>query len=175
MAEDMKHYQDAMADMNNEAVEYVRGIPVVKAFGQTVHSFKRFKATIDNYYKYCIGYCKKCRPPMMAYTVFINSAFAFLIALTLILTGSEPVAQPVLLNFMFYVIFTPVIATAMSKVMYMSENGMIVADALGRIHSILDVEPLPEPPSGEQPADNSVALEDVTFRYANGTMDALSV
>ncbi len=70
MAKDMKDYMDALADMNNEAVEYVRGVPVVKTFGQTVHSFKRFKDTIDNYYKYCISYCKKCRPPMLAYTVF---------------------------------------------------------------------------------------------------------
>lgn len=173
MAEDMKSYMDALADMNNEAVEYVRGIPVVKTFGQTVHSFKRFKGTIDNYYKYCIGYCKKCRPPMLLYTVFINSAFAFLIVLALILVGGGPVAQPVLLNFIFYVIFTPIIATAMSKVMYMSENGMIVADALSRIHTILDVEPLPEPRSGKSPADNSVTLENVTFRYAGGTTDAL--
>ena len=173
MAEDMKKYQDALADMNNEAVEYVRGVPVVKTFGQTVHSFKRFKATIDNYYKYCIGYCKKCRPPMIAYTVLINSAFAFLITLALILTGGEPVAQSVLLNFLFYVIFTPIIATAMSKVMYMSENGMIVSDALARIHSILDAEPLPEPNHGKTPADNGVVLDNVTFRYANAATDAL--
>lgn len=173
MAKDMKDYMDALADMNNEAVEYVRGVPVVKTFGQTVHSFKRFKGTIDNYYKYCIGYCKKCRPPMLAYTVLINSAFAFLIVLALILAGGEAIAQSVLLNFLFYVIFTPIIATAMSKVMYMSENGMIVADALSRIHSILDAEPLPEPRSGKAPADNSVTLENVTFRYAGGTTDAL--
>ena len=173
MAKDMKDYMDALADMNNEAVEYVRGIPVVKTFGQTVHSFKRFKGTIDNYYKYCIGYCKKCRPPMLAYTVFINSAFAFLIVLALILTGGGPVAQPVLLNFLFYVIFTPIIATAMSKVMYMSENGMIVADALTRIHSILDVEPLRSPRSGKAPTNNAVSLENVTFRYTGGTTDAL--
>lgn len=173
MAEDMKSYMDALADMNNEAVEYVRGVPVVKTFGQTVHSFKRFKDTIDNYYKYCIGYCKKCRPPMLAYTVFINSAFAFLIVLALILSGGGPVAQPILLNFCFYVIFTPIISTAMSKVMYMSENGMIVADALSRIHSILDVEPLQEPRSGKAPSDNSVSLKNVTFRYTGGTTDAL--
>lgn len=173
MAKDMKRYQDALADMNNEAVEYVRGIPVVKTFGQTVHSFARFKATIDNYYKYCIGYCKKCRPPMIAYTVLINSAFAFLIALALILTGDGPVAQPVLLNFLFYVIFTPIIATAMSKIMYMSENGMIVSDALARIHSILDAEPLPEPNHGKIPVDNGVVLDNVTFRYANAAADAL--
>ncbi len=173
MAKDMKDYMDALADMNNEAVEYVRGIPVVKTFGQTVHSFKRFKGSIDNYYKYCTGYCKKCRPPMLAYTVFINSAFAFLIALALILAGGEAIAQPALLNFLFYVIFTPVIATAMSKVMYMSANGMIVADALSRIHSVLDEAPLPEPRAGKVPADNSVSLENVTFRYRGGAEDAL--
>lgn len=173
MAKDMKDYMDALGDMNNEAVEYVRGVPVVKTFGQTVHSFKRFKGAIDNYYKYCVGYCKKCRPPMLAYTVFINSAFAFLIVLALILAGGEAIVQSVLLNFIFYVIFTPVIATAMSKVMYMSENGMIVTDALSRIHSILDAAPLPEPRAGKAPADNSVALEDVTFRYQNAGADAL--
>ena len=173
MAKDMKEYQNALADMNNEAVEYVRGVPVVKTFGQTVHSFKRFKDTIDNYYKYCVGYCKKCRGPMLTYTVLINSAFAFLIVLALILTGGGPAAQPVLLNFIFYVIFTPIIATAMSKVMYMSENGMVVSDALERIHSILDVKPLPEPRSGKPPADNSVSLENATFRYVGGTTDAL--
>ncbi|NBJ90041.1 ABC transporter ATP-binding protein [Acutalibacter sp. 1XD8-36] len=173
MAKDIKEYQNALADMNNEAVEYVRGVPVVKTFGQTVHSFARFKGTIDNYYKYCIAYCKKCRPPMLMYTVFINSAFAFLIVLALILTGGGPVAQPILLNFIFYVIFTPIIATAMSKVMYMSENGMIVADALSRIHSVLDVEPLPEPHSAKAPADNSVTLENVTFRYSGSTEDAI--
>lgn len=173
MAEDMKSYMDALADMNNEAVEYVRGVPVVKTFGQTVHSFKRFKATIDNYYRYCIGYCRKCRPPMLLYTVFINSAFAFLIALALILAGNEPPAQPVLLNFIFYVIFTPIIATAMSKVMYMSENGMLVANALKRIHSILDAEPLPEPSNSQTPADNSLSLQNVSFRYAGSAEEAL--
>lgn len=96
-----------------------------------------------------------------------------LVSLALILTGGGPVAQPVLLNFIFYVIFTPIIATAMTKVMFMSENGMIVADAMNRIHSILDVEPLPEPRSGKIPTDNDIALENVTFRYTGGTTDAL--
>ena len=173
MAEDMKQYQNALADMNNEAVEYVRGIPVVKTFGQTVHSFTRLKDSISNYYHYCIAYCKKCRPPMLLYTAFINSTFAFLSVLVLCLTGSRPVAQSVLLNFIFYVIFTPIISTAMSKVMYMSENGMIVSDALSRIHSILDVEPLAEPHSGNTPKDNSVCLENVTFRYTGAETDAL--
>lgn len=174
MAEDMKIYQDALSDMNNEAVEYVRGVPVVKTFGQTVHTFKRFKGSIDNYYQYCISYCKKCRMPMLLYTVFINSAFAFLITLALILAGGEAVTQSVLLSFIFYVIFTPVIATSMTKVLFMSENGMIVKDALARIHSILDMKPLPEASDCTSPKDNSVEFRNVSFRYSGAKFDALS-
>lgn len=168
MAEDMKNYQNALADMNNEAVEYVRGVPVVKTFGQTVHTFKRFKGSIDSYYRFCISYCKKCRMPMLMYTVFINSAFAFLITLALILAGGEAVTQSILLSFIFYVIFTPVIATSMTKVMYMSENTMIVNDTLTRIHSILDMKPLPDAQIPVSPKDNSVEFKNVTFQY-NGT------
>ncbi|MCM1164390.1 MAG: ABC transporter ATP-binding protein/permease [Lachnospiraceae bacterium] len=174
MAQDMKKYQDALSEMNNQAVEYVRGIPVVKTFGQTVHTFARFKGSIDNYYKFCIHYCKQCRAPMLMYTVFINSAFAFLITLALILAGGEAVPQSVLLSFIFYVIFTPAISTAMTKVMYISENGMIVRDALARVHSILDMKPLSDAQKPEAPEDNSVEFENVSFRYGNAESDALN-
>ena len=173
MAADMKNYNDALEEMNNQAVEYVRGVPVVKTFGQTIHSFKKFKGSIDNYYKFCVAYCKKCRGPMLWFTMFINSTFAFLIALALVLAGGQAITQGVLLNFIFYVIFTPIITTALSKVMYMSENGMIVADALERIHSILDLKPLPEAQTSEDPQDNSVEFDNVSFRYSNAETDAL--
>lgn len=173
MADDMKNYQNALADMNNEAVEYVRGVPVVKTFGQTVHTFKRFRGSIDSYYKFCVAYCKKCRMPMLLYTVFINSAFAFLITLALILAGGEAVAQSVLLSLIFYVIFTPVISTSMTKVLFMSENGMVVNDALTRVHSILDLKPLPDAQKNESPADNSVEFKNVSFRYSTARTDAV--
>lgn len=173
MVEDMKCYQNALADMNNEAVEYVRGVPVVKTFGQTVHSFKKFRGAIDGYYNFAISYCKKCRLPMLLYTVFINSAFAFLITLALILTGGKAVKHSVLIDLIFYVIFTPVIATSMSKVLFMSENGMIVNDALARIHSILDMKPLPDTQKNQVPKDNSVEFKNVSFRYGNAETDAI--
>lgn len=172
MAVDMKKYQNALEDMNNEAVEYVRGVPVVKTFGQTVRSFKRFQGSIDNYYKFCISYTRKCRTPMLFFTMFVNSAFAFLIVLALILMQGGGISA-ILLNFIFYVIFTPIITTALSKVMYMSENGMVVGDALERIHSILDLQPLPEAKLSKTPADNSVEFEHVSFRYGNAQTDAL--
>lgn len=174
MAQDMKAYNNALEDMNNQAVEYVRGVPVVKTFGQTVRSFKKFQGSIDNYYDYCVSYCKKCRPSMILFTMFINSAFAFLISLALILAGGEAIAMNTLMNFIFYVIFTPILTTSLMKVLYMSENGMVVADALQRVHSILDLKPLLEPVKGETPEDNSVEFSGVSFRYSNAETDALS-
>lgn len=173
MAQDMKDYNNALEDMNNQAVEYVRGVPVVKTFGQTVRSFKKFQGSIDNYYNYCVSYCKKCRPSMILFTMFINSAFAFLISLALILAGGEAIALNTLMNFIFYVIFTPILTTSLMKVLYMSENGMVVSDALARVHSILDLKPLPEAQTSEDPQDNSVEFEGVSFRYSNADTDAL--
>ena len=166
MKEDMRLYNNALEDMNNEAVEYVRGIPVVKTFGQTIHSFSRFKASIQNYYKFCIAYTKRCRQPMLFFLVFINSAFAFLIALALILSdGGANVTSGILLNFLFYVIITPVIATTMQKVMFMSEGSMTVADAMDRIDSVLDRKPFENSGKSETPDDHSVAFENVSFSY----------
>jgi len=166
MKEDMRLYNNALEDMNNEAVEYVRGVPVVKTFGQTIHSFSRFKSSIQNYYKLCIAYTKRCRQPMLFFLVFINSAFAFLIALALILSdGGANVTSEILLNFLFYVIITPVIATTMQKVMFMSEGSMTVADAMDRIDSVLDRKPFENSGKSETPDDHSVAFENVRFSY----------
>lgn len=173
MAEKMKQYQSALEDMNNEAVEYVRGIPVVKTFGQTVFSFKRFKGSIDRYNTWVCAYTKQLMRPMLWYTTVINSVFAILIAAGLLFTGQGPVDPTFLLNLIFYIIFTPIISVTLTKVMYMSENGLIVNDALQRIHSILDLEPLPEPINPILPADNSVAFENVSFRYRNASTYAV--
>ncbi len=95
--------------MSNEAVEYVRGIPVVKTFGQSVFSFKKFKATIDEYEKWVIAYTKELRMPMMLYTAAINGVFAFLIVGGLLFTRNG-VTSEFLLNLLFYIIITPVIS-----------------------------------------------------------------
>lgn len=174
MQKDMKAYNDALEDMNNEAVEYVRGIPVVKTFGQTVHTFSRFKASIENYGKFCIAYTKRCRQPMLFFMLFINSAFAFLIALALILSqGGANITADVLLNFLFYVIITPVISTTMQRVMFMSEGEMTVADAFERIDSILNLQPFETNGSTGKPRDGSVTFENVSFRYSGADNLAL--
>lgn len=165
MAEDMKKYQDSLEDMNNEAVEYVRGIPVVKTFGQSVYTFKKFKKSIDNYKTFCIAYTKKCRNPMLLYETCINSVFVFLIGAALIITGGNNVQETFLLNLIFYIIFTPIIATTLTKIMFMSENKMAVEDSLERIDNILNLKPLEISSNYKKPQDNSVILKNVKFKY----------
>lgn len=164
MAQKMKEYQNSLDAMSNEAVEYVRGIPVVKTFGQTVFSFKRFKATIDNYEKWVISYTKDLRIPMMFYTAAINSVFVFLIAGAVIFTKNG-VTDKFLLNLIFYIIITPVISLTLTKMMYQSENAMIVADALQRIDTVLEAKPLPESETGKVPSDSSVEFRNVSYSY----------
>lgn len=171
MQQKMTEYQNALAAMAGEAVEYVRGIPVVKTFGQTVFSFKRFKRTIEAYEKWAIAYTKELRTPMMFYTLAINSVFAFLIAAGLIFTRNG-VSSEFLLNLIFYIIITPVISLTLTKIMFLSENEMIVADALKRIDSVLELDPLTVDRNPVHPKDSSVKLQDVTFSY-DGTKNAL--
>ena len=168
MADKMRQYGNALESMSNEAVEYVRGIPVVKTFGQSVFSFKKFKATIDEYEKWVIAYTKELRMPMMLYTAAINGAFAFLIVGGLLFTRNG-VTSEFLLNLLFYIIITPVISLTLTRIMYMSENELVVADALARVDSVLDAEPVPENDHPRHPKDASVSLKDVHFSYDGKT------
>ena len=172
MEQKMKEYQNALADMSNEAVEYVRGVPVVKTFGQTIFSFKRFKGAIDNYEKWVIEYTKALRLPMMFYTTAINGVFAFLIAGGIIFTRGG-VTNELLLNLIFYIVITPVIGTTLTKIMFMSEDSMIVNDAINRIDEVLNESPLPKSTTANVPMDNSITLEHVTYSY-DGNKNALN-
>ena len=164
MQQKMKEYQNALDDMAGEAVEYVRGIPVVKTFGQTIFSFKKFKDSIDRYKVWVIAYTKQLRTPMMFYTAAINGVFVFLIAGALLFTQDQ-VTTEFLLNLVFYIIITPIISVTLTRIMFQSENAMIVDDALQRIDSVLNLEPLKETAHPKHPKDGSVELEQVHFSY----------
>ena len=170
MAKKMEEYNNALGQMSNEAVEYVRGISVVKTFGQSVFSFRRFKEAIDNYEKWVIAYTKDLRFPMMCYTTLVNGIFAVLVAAALLMT-SGGVTNEFLLNLIYYIIITPIITLTLTKIMYASENKLIVADAMSRIDSILEMEPLPETDHPKHPKDNSVELSGVSFRYKDANVN----
>ena len=172
MEQKMKEYQNALSDMSNEAVEYVRGVPVVKTFGQTIFSFKRFKNAIDNYETWVIAYTKALRLPMMFYTTAINGVFAFLIAGGILFTRGG-VTNELLLNLIFYIVITPVIGTTLTKIMFMSEDAMIVGDAINRIDEVLNERPLSESKGNNIPKDNGITLEHVSYSY-DGEKNALN-
>lgn len=159
----MTEYQNALDNMSNEAVEYIRGIPVVKAFGQSVFSFRKFKKSIDSYSEWAIDYTKSLRVPMATFTMLINGIFAFIIFGGLIFAKGG-VDNNLLLNILFYIIITPVLTVTMTKVMFQSENKMIVEDAFKRIDTVMDIKPLPCVDTNK-PCDASVELKNVSYSY----------
>ena len=169
----MGEYNKALDAMSNEAVEYVRGIPVVKTFGQSVFSFKRFKDSIDQYQKWVIAYTIDLRRPMTLYTMLVNASFSVLIGLTLVISKGGNVDGEYLLNLLYYVIITPAIAVTLNRIMFASENEMIVAEALDKTGRILAIDPLKDPEDAQLPQENEMELKDVRFRYPDATRFAV--
>lgn len=172
MRNDMAKYQDSLETMSNEAVEYVRGIPVVKTFGQSVFSFNQFKAAIDGYEKWTVAYTKSMMRPMILFTLATQSVFAFIIAAAYIL-GGKGLSETLVLNLLFYIILTPVLSTTLMKIAYSGEASMIVTDALERMNEIFAFKPLAETASPKLPADSSVEFKNVGFSYEGSGKKAL--
>lgn len=169
----MGEYNKALDCMSNEAVEYVRGIPVVKTFGQSVFSFKRFKASIDQYQKWVIAYTLDLRLPMVLYTTLVNSCFSVLIGMTLFVAKDGEVDGHFLLNLLYYIIVTPAIAVTLNRLMFASENEMIVAEALTKTNRILAIAPLSVPSDAKRPENNELVLHNVRFRYPDASRFAV--
>lgn len=172
----MEGYMTALESMNKEAVEYIRGIPVVKVFQQTVFSFKNFHKAIEEYKKYASGYALKCRIPLTGFNVALNGTFVLLIPVAcIILSGVTGNAsyQDVLLDFLFYCLFTPVCTTMMNRVMFSGEQLMAAKSAVNRIESVLNEQPLKEAENPRQPKDASVSFVNVSFSYPGSDKKAL--
>ena len=163
----MTRYQTALANMSAAATEYVRGIPVVKMFQQTVHSFRAFHQAIVEYRDTASQYAEFCRKPQVAQLVAINATFAVLVPAGIVLAQTTPDFATFLTDYLFYVFFSATTTTMMSKVMYSSEAVMLAHDAVARFDEILNVAPLPVPSPEriEHPADASVVVEDAVFSY----------
>ena len=175
-AQFMGKYMMELETMNKEAVEYIRGIPVVKVFQQTVYSFKNFHAAIEEYEKFASGYALKCRIPLTGFTVTLNSTYVLLIpAAMFILSGGSGrmTYENVVLDFLFYGLFTPVCATMMNRIMFASEQLMAAKSAVSRVDEILQEKPLKEPEHPMLPVDASIVFSDVSFSYPGAKEKAL--
>lgn len=166
----MEKYEKYLDEMNGEAVEYVRGIPVTKAFQQSIYSFKNFINAIKNYGKFSAEYSMSTHIPMTAFTVSINGFFALLIPAGILLAGSV-VDVKFFANFMFYIIFTPICAVMMMKIMTVSQDWMLASCALDSIEAILNENPLVDPINPQKPKNHSIEFEGVYFDYENADGD----
>lgn len=173
MRSHMATYQGALADVNKETVEYIRGISVIKTFQQTVSSFQSLKSSILKYSEFTIEYTKWCRGRMCLFLVASNCAFATITICALAVTGGLEWTSEFTTDFLFYVIFTPLVAILLMRIMFASNEGFIVDDAITRIDSILTMEPLEEPADPTLPEDTDVIFDDVTFSYPGTETPAL--
>lgn len=171
----MQRYQEALARMSTAATEYVRGIPVVKVFQQTVHSFKAFHDAIIDYRDMATNYVGFCKMPQVIQLVAINSTFAVLVPAGILLAASAGDFAVFFTDFVFYVIFSALTTTMMNKVMYSSEALMMAEDAMRRVAEILDVAPMEEAAAdaAQLPVDASVELCGVTFTYPGAETPAV--
>ncbi len=172
MQEKMAEYQNALDTMSSEATEYVRGIPVVKVFGQSVHSFTRFKNAIDGFGKWATEYTLLLRKPMTAFMTCINSVFAFIVAGAYLFSGNG-ITPELILNVMYYIIISPLLTITLTKIAYSGEQEMVLIDALNRVENIMKIEPLAESKSARTLKDCSVELMNVSYRYNDSSKDAV--
>ena len=173
-AEFMKAYMGALVKMNKTGTEYVRGIPVVKVFQQTVHSFKAFHDAIVDYAHMAQDYAGTfCRAPQVANLTALNGLVAFFLPVALLLAPGEADFTRFVANFAFYSIFSAVVPTAMTKLMFVGEASQMSADSLARIRGIMEAEPLAVSAALKHPAGNSVRFDDVSFTYEGAEAPAI--
>ena len=170
----MKRYQDAQEEMNHEAVEYVRGISVIKVFGQSVHSIRRFKEAINAYRDDALTFTMACKPGYVGFNTVVNAAFLVLIPAALIGLTAAGNLTVFTENFLFYLIFAPACASVLNKIMYMSNYKMQAMESMRRIDTILLAREQPEAQEPQTTKDSDICFEHVTFTYPTGEQPAIS-
>lgn len=169
----MKSYMTSLEEMNTEAVEYVRGIPVVKVFQQTIYSFKNFHRCIMNYNKMVFGYTRMWEKPMSLYTVIINGFVFFLAPLAILLIGYSGNYASVLLNFFLFVLITPVFSQSIMKSMYLNQALGQASEAIGRLENLVAYEYLTVVEHPQPVREFSIQFEKVSFSYPGANQKAV--
>ncbi len=164
----LAQYQKYLEEMNNSAVEYVRGISVVKVFGQTVYSFKNFYNSIIEYTDFVLKYTLSLEKPMSLFVTIINGAFFLLVPAGIILSNYASNYESFVLSFIFYVIFAPVTASMLMKIMYTASDNMLINESLKKIDNLFYEKPLVETKNPEKPLNNNIEFENVNFSYIDG-------
>lgn len=172
-AERLRQYQTSLEKMNNEAVEYVRGISVVKAFGQSIFSFKKFHKTIEEYKGFVVSYSTMCRTPMVLFQTLLASISLFLVFGGIAIFAYTTDTKAFLLDFLFYLFFTPIYSLMMMKIMWVSQNTQLASDAVDRTEDLLNERTLTYKTITKKPESFDISFENVTFAYPNSMKNAV--
>ena len=176
MQKSMNEWQSSMAEVNSKAVEYVRGISVVKVFQQSIDSFQNLRESIDSYAAYCQGYTEMARKPMAKFFMLINSSISFIIMAGIIIVDyleNGVVTTDMISNIVFYMVFTPLISVLLMRIMFASDQTYRVDDALMRVKEVLSMKPLEEPSQPKKPEEFSISFKDVRFSYSEDASPAV--
>ncbi len=169
----MKKYMNALEDMNTEAVEYVRGIPVVKVFQQTVFSFKNFHDSIIKYRDMVYKYTLMWERPMSLYVVIIHGFVYLLVPVSILLIGNGEDTSIILLDLIFYILITPVFGQSIMKNMYMNQAVGLAAEAVRRVEKLTDVEPLVVSDDPQSITSHEIVFKNVSFSYPGSDTKAV--
>lgn len=173
-AQRIEQYQNSLESMNNEAVEYVRGIPVVKTFGQTIFSFKRFYNVIDKYREYVSEYTNHCRMPMITFQTLLTTVTLFVVFGAIFVFPNVDEVKTYFLDVLFYLFLVPIYMNMMMRIMWVSQNTQLATDAIDRINELLEEKPLVYLEKTEKPKNYDIKLDNVSFTYPKAKKQALS-
>lgn len=171
MKENMEKYQVALEDMNNASVEYVRGMPVVKAFNQTANSFERLKHAITEYTQWVLKFSLGWQNCMPAFTTIINNIYLVLIPVGILIGSNTSDFKTFLMTFVFYLLFVPAVAGVLNKIMYVSESFMQINGNVARMDEIFNIPVLPETENSKKPENNDIVFDKVSFSYTGKEND----
>lgn len=169
----MADYQKALDQMSSEAVEYVRCIPVVKTFGQTVNSFSRFKSSIDSYEKLVIGFTKFLCGKMAGFITAINAIFAVIIMIAIGFSKGG-ITTELVSNVMYYIIVTPLITLTLTKMTYSGEAEMTLIQSMKKVDNIIEMREIPESHSNSDLSDFDIEMQNVSFAYEDSNRNAVN-
>lgn len=172
-AEFINQYLNALEEMNTAAVEYVRGIPVVKVFQQTIYSFKNFHESITKYWKFVSNYALVCRVPLIGFMITINAPSLLLLPIGILFFSTATDYKGFLLDLIFYMLFIPLCVTMMGKIMRVGESIMVAKEAVGRVYEITQAKTMEEGNLDGSPKDTSICFENVTFTYPGNQQPAV--
>ena len=160
-------YYDAQEKMSASAVQYVRGMPVVKIFGQSVRSFRQFNAEIQAYKTFALKCCDTYQNGMVAFTVLLNSMVTFILPIGILLMQASPQSLSLAVVWLFFIIMGPGMASPVYKLTFLGGNTRDINEGVSRIDHILEKQPLPEPEHPQTPSTYDVEFRHVSFAYEN--------